>query len=163
MREIDEHACMTHIRHVAMAGCCSMAVWACSVMDGAVGASPAIASAAADAADAAGATSRLLRDVMREIGDAACDSDAQCHTVAIGAKPCGGPDAYLAWSNKVSNAGALADLAARYRAAREADNARSGLRSDCAFVPDPGALCLPSQKPHVRDCQLGTRSGSSVR
>ena len=47
---------------------------------------------ASDTADSAAAIRAL-------IGDAACDSNAQCHAVGIGARACGGPSAYLAWSS----------------------------------------------------------------
>ena len=77
------------------------------------------------------------------IGDAACDGDAQCHTVAVGAKACGGPQAYLAWSSKRTDGAALQQAAEREaRAARSAAEA-SGIMSNCAMVKDPGAYCAP--------------------
>ncbi|MBC8055009.1 MAG: hypothetical protein H7Y61_00350, partial [Rhizobiales bacterium] len=32
------------------------------------------------------------------IGAAGCESDAQCRSIGIGTKACGGPEFYLAWS-----------------------------------------------------------------
>lgn len=98
----------------------------------------------------AAASAELLRQIQAEVGDAACNSDAQCRTLAIGAKPCGGPESYLAWSTQRSRADKLERLAADYRQQREAENQRDGRLSNCLFVTDPGAQCKASR------CQLGT-------
>lgn len=77
---------------------------------------------------------------------ATCSSGAQCRTVALGAKACGGPEAYLPWSSADPAAGAqVAALAAQYTAARRAQNrAAPQMASDCRVTPDPGALCVPA-------------------
>jgi len=103
-----------------------------------------------------------LVEIVSLIGDAACDTAEQCHTVGIGDKPCGGPEAYLAWSSAVTPPDALAALAARHRAARRAQNERSSLRSNCAVTPDPGAVCLPRAAGSKRACQLGQGGGRSA-
>ena len=79
------------------------------------------------------------------IGDAACDSDAQCRTVPIGAKACGGPEAYLAWSLARTDAGALQAEAARHAKASRLEAAAKGMASNCAVVVDPGAYCAPAE------------------
>ena len=85
---------------------------------------------------------------------ATCSSGAQCRTVAIGAKACGGPEGYLPWSNADPAAGAqVAALAAQYTAARrEKNRAAPQVASDCRVTPDPGALCVPAGGGH---CVLG--------
>jgi len=75
------------------------------------------------------------------IGDAACSSDAQCRTIGVGAKACGGPQAYLAWSTARTDEGALRAAAEEQASARRDDLARSGMVSTCSIVPDPGAVC----------------------
>jgi hypothetical protein len=82
-----------------------------------------------------------LMQVHRLIGEAACTTNADCRTVAVGAKACGGPDAYLAWSARHTDAKALAAAAARYAELRRSQNEQSGRMSNCAFVSDPGARC----------------------
>ena len=47
---------------------------------------------------------RLARELRSLIGTAACSSDSQCRTVAVGAKPCGGPAGYWAWSTQDTDA-----------------------------------------------------------
>ncbi|MBY0236925.1 MAG: hypothetical protein K2W93_18225 [Burkholderiaceae bacterium] len=83
----------------------------------------------------------LWQQIQAEIGDAACDGPQQCHSVAVGAKACGGPDAYLAWSSKRSNEAKLRALVAAHAQARKDENATSGMVSDCRMVTDPGASC----------------------
>lgn len=75
------------------------------------------------------------------IGDAACSSDAQCKTIGVGAKACGGPQSYLAFSTARTDESALRALA---EASAEADRKRAeakGMVSTCSVVPDPGAFC----------------------
>jgi hypothetical protein len=110
-----------------------------------------LAGAAAAVDSAAAAQAR----VSSLIGDAACDSQSQCRTVGIGARPCGGPESWLAWSTKGTDARALQDaVQAQAQAAREA-NQRSGLASDCRVRPEPTAVCRPRAGDGKKTCQLG--------
>jgi hypothetical protein len=78
------------------------------------------------------------------IGDAACDNDAQCRTVGIGARACGGPSAYLAWSSLRTDAQTIAAAAARQSEARRQELIARGAVSTCIALPDPGAYCAPA-------------------
>lgn len=85
--------------------------------------------------------------------DPSCTDDSQCHTLALGATPCGGPEGYLPWSSAPSArvpADELRALGERYREERRAANAASGRMGACRFSPDPGAVCRAGA------CQLGT-------
>jgi len=93
---------------------------------------------------------RLSRELQAAIGTAACTADSQCSSLAVGAKACGGPAGYLAWSSVGTDAARVKDLAARLTTAQQREIAASGLRSNCAFVSDPGAVCLAGR------CQLAT-------
>ena len=79
------------------------------------------------------------------IGDAACETDAQCDTIGVGAKACGGPAAYRAWSRLRTEPAALQAAAQDEAAARIPLLAGSGRVSTCSVVPDPGAWCDLSQ------------------
>ena len=98
------------------------------------------------------------------IGNAACTNTSQCRTVAVGAKPCGGPERYMAWSTQVTDPAALAREAEAYAARRRAENERSGRASDCRFVGDPGARCVPAEGGGKAGgagmCQLNPGSGA---
>ena len=90
---------------------------------------------------AAQGSAPLLAQIEAERGDAACDSDAQCHTIGVGAKACGGPERYLAWSSKNGDGTRLRALVAEHAAARRAEDAKNGMMSTCSVVQDPGATC----------------------
>ncbi len=105
-------------------------------------AAPAPVVAAAPAPVAAAAPANSLRaQLTAEIGDAACDSSAQCKTVPVGSKACGGPEGYLAYSTKRSDSAKVARLAAEDAAQRKQDDQRSGMVSNCMMLMDPGATC----------------------
>lgn len=103
---------------------------------------------------AAPGESSTLAELRALAGGATCTSDQQCKTVPVGAKSCGGPESYMAYSTaKVSVEKATA-LAERFRKEREAQNQASGLVSDCRFLMDPGARC------RAGTCQLGGTNGA---
>jgi hypothetical protein len=100
----------------------------------------ALAGACVGVEPASGASSPAVT-IESLIGDAACDVDAQCHTVGVGAKACGGPQAYLAWSSKRTDGAALQQAADRQASAARVEAAASGIMSNCSIAPDPGAYC----------------------
>ncbi|MGS0758068.1 hypothetical protein ACVBEH_27320, partial [Roseateles sp. GG27B] len=65
-------------------------------------------------------SAQLLAQIQAEIGDAACDSPAQCHSIGVGAKACGGPEGYFAWSSKRSDEKKLKSLVEQHAATRRA-------------------------------------------
>jgi hypothetical protein len=94
--------------------------------------------AAAPSKDTLGAAAAKVEGL---IGDARCDSPADCRTIARGEKACGGPLSYSAWSTKVSDPKALEAAVAQERALVQAANQRSGMVSNCMMLVDPGARC----------------------
>lgn len=101
----------------------------------------------------AGATRARIQSL---VGTPSCAGDAECRSIPLGAKACGGPEGYLAWSVKATKESELAALAERYKAERQAENQASGMMSDCRFMPDPGAVC------RAGTCQLG-EGGANAR
>lgn len=92
-------------------------------------------------AAAAPAAAGLMQQIKAEIGDAVCDNSQQCRTLPVGHRACGGPDGYLPYSTKRSDAAKLARLAAQDSAARKEQDTRSGMISTCQVMLDPGATC----------------------
>jgi hypothetical protein len=90
-----------------------------------------------------------LAQIRAMVGTPSCSSDAQCHTLALGNRPCGGPEGYLAWSSARTPQAELQALGERYKEERRAANTASGAISTCRFMPDPGAVC------RAGTCQLG--------
>ncbi|CDG85339.1 hypothetical protein [Janthinobacterium agaricidamnosum] len=86
-------------------------------------------------------SAQLLQKIQDQAANTDCDGPQQCHTVALGAKACGGPDMYLAWSSKNNDGKTLRELAARYAEASRLANQTGGMLSTCAIVSDPGATC----------------------
>ncbi len=75
------------------------------------------------------------------IGDAACETDAQCATIGVGAKACGGPLAYAPWSRLRTDAAALRAAVDAQAAHQRQSGVAVGNASDCMVVSDPGAWC----------------------
>ena len=98
------------------------------------------------------AETELLQRIKAEIGDAPCSSSAQCRTLPLGSKACGGPAAWIAWSASASDGERLQawalDLAQQQRSRAQAD----GVMSTCSIVPDPGAVCVANR------CVLASRN-----
>ena len=92
-------------------------------------------------AAAAGGTAALFARIEAARGAAACDTDAQCHSIGVGNKACGGPESYLAWSSKNDDGARLRALVAEHAAARRAEDTKKGMMSTCSMALDPGATC----------------------
>ena len=99
------------------------------------------------------AAEQALRvQISQTIGTAACDAPAQCKTIGLGSTPCGGPEAWVAWSNKDPATARLPALAEQLAELQRSRHAVSGMRSICRYLPDPGATCTAGQ------CVLKTAS-----
>lgn len=98
----------------------------------------------APSAQVAASSASLWPAIAAEVGDAACDAAAQCHSIGVGHKPCGGPGGYLAWSSKTSDEARLKAMVERHAAAQREEQQRSGMLSNCQYLPDPGASCVAS-------------------
>jgi len=143
---------------LASAACSSHVPPAASTAMAPAPATPPPAASSGRAADAAG----LLAQIDAERGDAACDSDAQCHTVGVGAKACGGPERYVAWSSKHSDGLRLRALVEQHAQLRRVADAKSGMMSNCALEPDPGAACVAGRC-QLRDPDPVPGSGDQAR
>lgn len=112
-------------------GASCMIAWACASCAATPPLSPDDAGSAA-----------LLRQIRAEIGVPVCDGPQQCSSIAVGAKSCGGPEGYLAWSSKVGHSKKLFNLVTQHALARKSEQERDGMLSDCVVVVDPGATCV---------------------
>jgi hypothetical protein len=107
--------------------------------------------AAAAAHSAVAATAQDLPDaayrharIMQAIGDAACDSDSQCRVIGIGARACGGPQAYAAWSTAATDEADLRRLVDEDARATRKALEKAGISSTCVMLPVPEVQCRPS-------------------
>ena len=84
----------------------------------------------------------LQQQINTAIGQAPCTADAQCRTLGVGAKACGGPVAWRPWSTQGGTKGeALQSLADQLATLQRQHQAQSGMVSTCSYLPDPGAVC----------------------
>ena len=83
----------------------------------------------------------LLAHMRSLVASASCTDAEQCKSVAIGARACGGPESYLAYSTVLTNPKQLQALALRHAEQRRAEVANAGLLSTCVMLLDPGATC----------------------
>jgi hypothetical protein len=122
-------------------------------------------SAAACCHTAPPGTEKVQAPIESLVGDAACDADAQCRTIGIGHKPCGGPTRYIAWSTLRTDAQALQAAVARQAAEQRREQTIEGRASTCEVVPDPGAYCEPGAPVagHRGSCRLLPPQGAGGR
>jgi hypothetical protein len=106
------------------------------------------------AASAAGGGGDTLARIRATIGEAPCTDSGQCRTLPIGAMACGGPQAYLPYSESRTDEKTLRALGEQYKAERQAEIKAGGMVSTCRHLPDPGAVCTSGS------CQLGASSPS---
>lgn len=118
-----------------------------------------LCSCASEPTDATASATQLSHKIDALVGDAACDSAAQCRTIAVGAKPCGGPERYVAWSTARTDERQLKDAVAKHAQRRQADNQASHMASNCMMVTDPGASCR-AQRCSVNPPGFGTAASS---
>jgi len=97
-------------------------------------------------------TVSLWQKIQSANTNLSCDNSSQCHTLGVGAKACGGPENYIAWSSKNSDGSQLKALVEQHAVARRADDAREHMMSTCSVISDPGASCKAGQ------CVLNSRS-----
>jgi hypothetical protein len=100
-----------------------------------------VAALAASAPGQQGAIAELRARIDAQVGDAACDGPQHCHSMPVGARPCGGPDGFIAWSSKRTDEKQLGALVARHAAARREENMRNDMSSTCQIETNPGATC----------------------
>lgn len=91
---------------------------------------------------------RLAEELRTLIGPAACTEDSQCRSLPVGAKACGGPAGYWAWSTQGTDVQRVTELAARQAQAARQEVEASGMRSNCAIAVEPGVACVANR------CQL---------
>jgi hypothetical protein len=79
-----------------------------------------------------------------------CTADADCRSVAVGGKACGGPTGYRAYSTRLADPAAVEALARQEsQLALQAEREAHGV-SNCLFMADPGAHCEKQR------CETGT-------
>lgn len=77
-----------------------------------------------------------LQEIEALIGESHCDDSEDCDYLALGAKPCGGPQAYVIFANDIDRQ-QLQKLVVDYTNLEKKYNEKFGIASDCALVSPP--------------------------
>ncbi len=85
---------------------------------------------------------RMAGDFPHLVGAARCENVAQCRSIGIGAKPCGGPWDYLIYSILDTETGLLEARVKHYNRLQAEANRRSGAVSPCTIHPLPVLGCV---------------------
>lgn len=90
----------------------------------------------------------LLQEIRTAAGIARADEPSQCRAIALGEKPCGGPERYLVYSTLAADEARLQALVERYNAAAAQLARDQDLVSDCQVIEPPelgleGGFCMP--------------------
>ncbi|MDH4389853.1 MAG: hypothetical protein QE285_00345 [Aquabacterium sp.] len=88
---------------------------------------------------------QLQQRITAAIGAAACQQQADCRTLPLGAKACGGPVRWVAWSASQSDGVQLRAWADELAALQRQRQAVEGQMSNCSIVADAGAVCRAGQ------------------
>ena len=79
----------------------------------------------------------LRSRIFELIGEPVASGMSQCRLIAFGAKPCGGPRAYLVYSTWATDSTRLARAVAMYTSEDARLNQELGRASDCQMVTPP--------------------------
>ncbi|WP_394974833.1 hypothetical protein [uncultured Croceitalea sp.] len=86
-----------------------------------------------------------LREIKAIAESEACLDINDWRLIGIGAKPCGGPSSYIAYSINI-NTEAFLSLVESYNSNVRDYNEREGLISDCAIVSPPSSIRCENDK-----------------
>lgn len=84
----------------------------------------------------------LKMEVLSLVGEGDCSELAVCRSLALGAKPCGGPWEYLIYSTTNSDTLKINEKVEEYNELNRILNIRYGYLSDCTIVEEPQLVCL---------------------
>lgn len=84
----------------------------------------------------------MRAEILVSIEDLSCAKAADCATIALGDKPCGGPWEYLVYSRAAVDEQELTDAVDAYNRYNRELNQRWSWDSDCALAQQPGTDCV---------------------
>lgn len=104
-------------------------------------------------AEQAGAKLAEMNNAIRSmVGVAAATDLSQCRMLEVGARPCGGPEYYIAYSTENVDQDTIETMAAEYTELRRWLNEEQQMMGTCEVIPEPklslqGGVCraLPTE------------------
>jgi len=99
-----------------------------------------------DAAAAVGSDAAALKavhgQIINLIGEPRCNNLVHCRVLPLGARPCGGPSEYLAFSSMTANRETLESQAYEYTFLEEEANRSKSAVGSCEVLPQPRVDCI---------------------
>lgn len=91
---------------------------------------------------------QILQEIRLAAGIAHASNPESCKLLAIGAKPCGGPERFVLYSSEQTDEAQLKALGQRYTELVKQRNLEEGLVSDCSVITPPqvaliDGICVP--------------------
>jgi hypothetical protein len=102
-----------------------------------LGLSPASAQQSGDEAQ----LEALRAEILKMIGNAPCANLVHCRVLALGVRPCGGPDEYLAYNGVLTDKAALENKALEFALIQEDLLRAKSLAGPCVVLPEPRLSC----------------------
>ena len=87
----------------------------------------------------------LYAQIQQTANIEGCSTSADCGLLPIGNKPCGGPEAYMAYSKTNSDVAALEKMAQQYTEQRRQYNKDNQIIGTCQITPKPSVSCIRNQ------------------
>lgn len=87
----------------------------------------------------------LYAKIQKAASNQGCTSDADCELLPMGAKPCGGPEGYMAYSKNNSDEAQLQKMAQNYKESRQKYNEDNQVMGTCVVTPKPLVSCVRNQ------------------
>jgi hypothetical protein len=84
----------------------------------------------------------LRSEIIQMIADAPCVNVVHCRVLALGSRPCGGPDEYLAYSSHTPNKTVLENKALEYTLIQEDVQRARSVAGVCTVLPKPQLACI---------------------
>ena len=84
----------------------------------------------------------LRAQIVEMIGEASCVNLVHCRLLALGTRPCGGADEYLAYSSHTANKTVLENKALEYELIQEDVQRAKGAIGTCVVLPQPRLACV---------------------
>jgi hypothetical protein len=87
------------------------------------------------------AAERLRREIAQLIGEAPCSNLVNCRVIGLGARPCGGPEEYVAFSTWTKRE-EIQTKVLEYNFLREEMLSGEPRAGACVVLPEPKAACV---------------------
>jgi hypothetical protein len=85
---------------------------------------------------------KLRGEILQMVGDAPCANVVHCRLLALGSRPCGGADEYLAYSSRTTDTTMLENKALEYSLIQEDLQAVKEVAGVCTVLPEPQLACI---------------------